>query len=157
MNEIVATHSIPASQVNRFRDRIEKLIQCCHTRTAYIAGRVAMNPAEVRSLMHFRDERYLTVKGLASKLDVAKSRVTKIIQGLVDKGYLESTPDPRDARIKLLSLTPAGRIKSEEIQDLVMSIHERILLELPSAELTTVLGSLDTLWTSMEMVKKQME
>lgn len=156
MNEITATQPIPPSQVERFRDRIEKLIQCCHTRTAYIAGRVAMNPAEVRSLMYFQDERYLTVKGLASKLDVAKSRVTKIVQGLHGKGYVESTPDPRDARIKLLSLTPAGRIKSEEIQDLVISIHERILLELPSTELTKVLGSLDTLWASMEIVKKQL-
>ncbi len=37
----------------------------------------------------FRGERYLTVKTLANRMEAAKSRITKIIKGLMAKGLVE--------------------------------------------------------------------
>ncbi len=50
---------------------------------------------------------------MAQKLEVAKSRVTKIMEGLIHKKLVQCIDDPEDARVKLIRLTPAG---AEEIQ-----------------------------------------
>ena len=61
-------------------------------------------------------ERYLTVKTISQKLDVAKSRVTKIIEGLMRRKLVERIEDPRDGRVKLITLTSEGHKKSKEIK-----------------------------------------
>jgi hypothetical protein len=38
--------------------------------------------------------------------------------------------DPRDARVKLLALTPEGLRKSEEIGDFISELHQEMLMEI---------------------------
>ena len=47
--------------------------------------------AELKCLMLFDMERYWTVKGIAQKMEVAKSLVTKIMDGLIKKTLIQST------------------------------------------------------------------
>lgn len=143
-------------QTNRLQDLTDEIYQCCQAKTAYLARKCDMHPAEVRCLMLFRGERYLTVKGLAQKLEVAKSRVTKLINGLMEKKLIESMEDPRDGRIKLLSLTQAGRARSEEIASYTAELHRQILMELGPEQRKGVLASLELFRSSMEGVKKQL-
>jgi DNA-binding MarR family transcriptional regulator len=96
------------------------------------------------------------VKGIAQKLDVAKSRVTKIVSGLLEKGLVTRIDDPSDGRVKLISLTREGRAKSEEIASLSSRMHEMILLEMEPEERKMVLTALERLRTSMEAVKERM-
>ena len=55
---------------------------------------------------------------MAQKLEVAKSRVTKIMEGLIHKKLVQCIDDPEDARVKLIRLTPAGQNKFNEIDQL---------------------------------------
>ena len=105
--------------------------------------------------MQFNGERYLTVKGISLKLDVAKSRVTKIINGLIEKGMVEQINDPKDARVKLISLTPAGQTKSEEIDVFIKGIHQELLLQMGHDERKNTLSYLELLRSAMESVKEQ--
>jgi DNA-binding MarR family transcriptional regulator len=143
-------------QVHRFRDLMEEIVQCCQMRTAYLSDKFDLPQAELRCLLLFQDEKYLTVKGIAKKLDVAKSRVTKIIEGLLQKNLVESISDPQDARIKLISLTASGKAKCEEIGLLIMDLHRRLLLELGLNDRKAALASLELLRTSMETIKKEL-
>ncbi|NIN01809.1 MAG: MarR family transcriptional regulator, partial [candidate division Zixibacteria bacterium] len=90
--------------------------------------------AELKCLMLFEGERYLTVKGIAQKLEVAKSRVTKIVNGLIGKGLVAQIDDPEDGRIRLISLTSAGQKKSDEIDAFQKEIHRKILLQMDGDE-----------------------
>jgi len=135
---------------------MEETLQCCQTRMLYLSRKFDIPQSELRCLMLFRGERYLTVKGISQKLDVAKSRVTKIMDGLIQKKLVERIDDPRDARIKLISLTPAGHRKCEEISSYTANLHQKILLELGAEERKTVLSSLELLRSSMEAIKKQL-
>lgn len=143
-------------QIRRFQDLMEETVQCCQARTLFLSSKFDLPQAELRCLMLFRGERYLTVKGIAQKLDVAKSRVTKIMEGLLQKKLVESIDDPKDARIRLLSLTQAGEKKSEEISGFISSLHRQILLELDTEQRKTILSSLEILRSSMESVKKRL-
>jgi DNA-binding MarR family transcriptional regulator len=141
-------------QTLRLQNLINEIIQCCEDKRLYESQRFAVPFAELKCLMLFEGERYLTVKGIAQKLDVAKSRVTKLIDGLIQKGLVERIHDPRDGRIKLISLTPEGQRKSEEIAAFRREIHSKILLQLSAEERTNTLSSLELLRSAMEAVKE---
>jgi DNA-binding MarR family transcriptional regulator len=158
MNDL--THNTPDElllyQTRRIQELMEETLQCCEMRMAFLSKKFSLPQAEFRCLLLFRGEHYLTVKGIAQKLEVAKSRVTKILAGLVEKKLVHSLDDPQDGRVKLLGLTSAGQKKCAELGQVITTIHERILLELEPEQRKAVLSSLDLLRTSMEAVKKQL-
>ena len=158
MNEVhqPETDKLLRYQVQRIKDLVEETSQCCQIQTSYLSNRFSIPHAELRCLLLFRGERYLTVTGIAQKLDVAKSRVTKIINGLSGKKLVQSVDDPRDARIKLIGLTPAGLKKSEEIGSFIRELHQRLLLEIDPEQRKTVISALELLRSSMEAVKRQL-
>lgn len=143
-------------QTLRLQDLINEIVQCCEDKRLYESQRFGVPYAELKCLMLFEGERYLTVKGIAQKLDVAKSRVTKLIDGLIQKGLVERIDDPRDGRIKLISLTPAGQRKSDQIADFRREIHSKILLQLSAEERANTLSSLESLRSAMEAVKEEL-
>jgi DNA-binding MarR family transcriptional regulator len=143
-------------QASRVQDLMKETIQCCQLQTAYLSKRYRIPQAELRCLLLFQGERYQTVTGIAQKLDVAKSRVTKIVGGLTQKNLVQSVDDPRDARIKLIALTPTGHKKSEEIDVFITELHQKLLLEIDPEQRKTVISSLELLRSGMEAVKRQL-
>ena len=143
-------------QTMRLRDIIAEIVQCCDDRKLYESRKFGLPYSELKCLMLFLGERYLTVKGIAEKLDVAKSRVTTILDRLIEKRFVERIVDPKDARVKLISLTPKGKKKAEQLKDHQRKIHGRLLLEMNNEERKNVLSHLELLRTAMEAVKEQM-
>jgi DNA-binding MarR family transcriptional regulator len=143
-------------QSQKLEDLISEIVQCCKERTSFLSKKFDIPEAELRCLMLFGEERYLTAKGISQKLDVAKSRVTKIINGLVQKRLVESIDDPKDGRIKLIGLTTKGQKKSREISNVTKDLHQRLLLELELEQRKMVISCLEILRASMEAVKKEM-
>jgi DNA-binding MarR family transcriptional regulator len=142
-------------QISRLQDLINEIVHCCEDKRLYESQRFEVPYGELRCLMLFEGERYLTVKGIAQRLEVAKSRVTKLINGLAEKGLVETIEDPRDARIKLINLTPAGQAKSEEVADFHREIHAKILSNIEAEERLNTLSYLELLRSAMEAAKAE--
>jgi DNA-binding MarR family transcriptional regulator len=106
--------------------------------------------------MLFGEERYLTAKGIALKMNVVKSRVSKIVDGLLKKKLIQRIKDPEDSRVSLLSLTPAGNEKLNEINDFLQDVHYQVLRQITPDQRKAVLTNLDILKASMEAVKEMM-
>ena len=157
MNEHKAesTDLLISYQTRRLQDLIEEILRCCKGQASYLSSKFDIPEAELRCLMLFGGARYLTAKGISQRLDVAKSRVTKIINGLIQKEMIESIDDPKDARIKLLILTREGQRKSQELVTIITDLHRKLLLELDPEKRKMVLSCLEALWSGMEVVKKQ--
>ena len=143
-------------QSQRLKDLVGEIVQCCEDRKFYESFKYSLPYAELRCLLLFDGQRYLTVKDISQRLDVAKSRVTKLIDGLIGRGLVERIDDPKDARIRLISLTPEGLRKSEEIDAFQREIHQKILRHLGEEERKTVLSNLDLLRSGMEAVKAEL-
>ena len=143
-------------QTLRLQVLVGEMLKCCEDRKIFESQKLGLAHAEVKCLMLFNGERYLTVKGMAQKLDVAKSRITKITDGLIEKGLAKRIDDPNDARVKLISLTPAGEKKSDEITAFHRGIHRQILLQMSTDERKQVLSHMELLRSSMEAVKEQL-
>lgn len=143
-------------QAQRLQELIAEMLQCCEDRKFFETAKFGLPYAELKCLLLFGAERYLTVKGIAQGLDVAKSRVTKIVKGLVTKGLVKQIDDPHDARIKLISVTPAGQEKSREIAAFQRGLHRQILLHLSADERKGIFSYLELLRSAMEAVKEQL-
>ena len=149
-------NEIPAYQLDQFKALVAKLFQCCQERMQYQYDRFQLPDAELRCLVLFSDVRYLTATDIALKMNVVKSRVSKIVDGLLKKRFIQRIKDPEDSRISLLSLTPQGQKKINEINMFLQDVHYQMLLQLTPEERKTVLANLNVLRSSMEAVKELM-
>jgi len=143
-------------QLGKFQKLIAKLFQCCQERMQYQCDRFQLPDAEFRCLVLFGDERYLTAKSIAHKMNVVKSRVSKIIDGLIKKNLIQGIADPEDSRVKLLSLTAAGQKKLNDIKQFMENVHVQVLSQMAPDQRKAMLTNLDILKASMEAVKEMM-
>lgn len=143
-------------QILSLKDLIQEIVRCCEDRKLYESQKFGLPYAELNLLMQFNGERYLTAKGISKKLEVAKSRVTKIVNGLIEKGMVTQVNDPVDARIKLISLTASGEKKAGEINVFIKKLHRQILLQLIPEERKNLISYLQILRSAMETVKAQL-
>ncbi len=158
MNELNEKYesNITEFQLREFQNLIVKLFQCCQDRMQYQSNKFQLPDAELRCLMLFGQERYLTPKGIALKMNVVKSRVSKIISGLESRQLIDRIKDPDDSRGFLLKLTLAGKQKLEEIQKFNDIIHREILTQMSSDQRKILLNNLDLLKVCMEAGKELM-
>ena len=162
MNEMAkkkgpASHNdVSEYQLTQFQGLILRLFQCCQERMQYQCDRFELPDAEFRCLMLFGEERYLTAKGIALKMNVVKSRVSKIVDGLIKKGLIQRIKDPEDSRVSLLSLSPTGNEKLNEINNFLQDVHYQVLRQITPDQRKAVLTNLDILKASMEAVKEMM-
>jgi len=147
---------ITAHQLQQFQNLIAKLYQCCQERMQYQSDRFKLPDAELRCLLLFGEERYLTPKGIAYKMNVVKSRISKIIDGLIKKDLIQRIKDPEDSRISLVSLTGKGHDKVKKLKVFLDDIHQKVLQEMPTEQRKILLMNLDLLKSSMESVKELM-
>jgi DNA-binding MarR family transcriptional regulator len=150
------TVDVTEYQLKQFQELILKLFQCCQERMQYQCERFGLPDAELRCLMLFGEERYLTAKGIALKMNVVKSRVSKIIEGLLKKKLVQRIKDPEDSRVSLLSLTSEGHEKINQINEFLKDVHHQALLQIAPDQRKAVLTNLDILKASMEAVKEMM-
>jgi len=87
---------------------------------------------------------------------VVKSRVSKIIDGLLKKGLIQRIKDPEDSRVHLLSLTPQGQKKMNEINEFLDEVYGEVLSRMATDQRHAMLTNLDILKASMEAVKEMM-
>jgi DNA-binding MarR family transcriptional regulator len=148
--------NVSDQQISQFQKLITKLFQCCHDRMKYQCERFELPDAELRCLTLFGEERYHTPKGLALKMNIVKSRISKIISGLVKKGLIQKIADPEDSRGTLLSLTPRGQKKLDEINAFLSEMHLEMLQQMAPEQRKMMIANLEILKASMESVKELM-
>lgn len=87
-------------------NRIDRQLQQQH--------RITFSATEILCRLH--DEEPQSVRALAAQLvSVSATRASRLVQELVDAGYLQRGADQGDGRRSLISFTPAGRSYSLEV------------------------------------------
>jgi len=143
-------------QLNEFQSLINILFQCCQDRLQFQSKKFELPDAELRCLMLFKNERYLTSKNISLTMNVGKSRMTKIIAGLLDKELIKRIKDPEDSRVSLISLTSDGKEKLSEIKIFQDELHQVVLSQVNDDERKKLLTTLDLLKACMETGKEFM-
>ncbi len=146
--------TISDRQIDQFQNLIFKLYQCCQDRIQRQSEQFDLPDAELRCLRLFGHERYLTPKGIAHRMGVVKSRITRLIEGLAKKGYIQRFKDPEDSRITLLRLTPQGQAQLDRINGHLKTTNRKVLSRMSEEQREALLVHLEVLRSSMAAVEQ---
>lgn len=153
MEHSAETSDLFDRQAKRLQDIVEQLFTCCQTRIALQSERFGLPPAALRALLVLGEKRCMAPGELGRRLGVTKSRVTAVTTGLSHHNLIEKHPDPNDARVTLLSLTPSGRQAYDEVCVFMKGLFRTMLDRVDPHEREALLGSLDVLRRCMESTR----
>ena len=93
----------------------------------HCTSEVALTNTQEHILMLLSEES-LTNSELARRLNVSQAAVTKAIKSLIKEGMLETSKDPKDARVIFYQLTDLARPIAEEHHhhEHTLSIYEQV-------------------------------
>ncbi|MFE5594924.1 MarR family winged helix-turn-helix transcriptional regulator [Streptomyces sp. NPDC056549] len=97
------------------------------------------------ALSHLDETPLRTQAALAEAIHADKTRIIAVLDGLESRELLTRRPDPKDRRVRLLSLTPEGRRLRDTVQAAVQDGEERLLEHVPAADREAFLRTLSVL------------
>lgn len=82
-----------------------------------------MRASHFRVLGHV-PEGGITITELAERLGMTKQGCGQLVAGMVDLGLLRTTQDPDDGRVRVVTLTAAGRRMNERFERRVAQVEQ---------------------------------
>lgn len=143
-------------EAKKLENLINEIRACCEERAMVESRRFGIPSAEIELLKLLGQDKYATVTGLSSRLGVAKSRITKLISGLMKKGYVIKTEDPQDGRVKLFTLSTEGKVVLKHIVEYETETFKKLVSFLALEEKGMIIKALDSLRMAMERLKKDL-
>jgi DNA-binding MarR family transcriptional regulator len=96
-------------------------------------------------LTALRDRPMRTQAALAAGIGADKTRLIPVLDDLQRREFLTREADPADRRVRLLSLTPAGRRRQRSVQADIRAAEEALLAGLAKDDRAGFLTALQTL------------
>jgi DNA-binding MarR family transcriptional regulator len=96
-------------------------------------------------LSALRDAPTRTQVALAAAIGADKTRLIPVLDDLQRRGLIAREPDPADRRVRLLSLTPAGREVQRVVRADIRAAEEALMADLPAADRAGLLAGLRAL------------
>ncbi|RDY27214.1 MarR family transcriptional regulator [Romboutsia weinsteinii] len=104
-----------------------------------------LNHSHMQILVVLKDYGKSSISDVAKKLFISTPNMTKLLNKLIDDGYVERLPDQKDRRIINIDLTTKGKEHLDNaFEDLVRTFKER-LSSIPDNQLDKLNNSLENL------------
>ena len=147
----------------RLNDQAEKLAQitrqlsqCCISKEGEIFNQFRISVSEGQVLLAVT-EGCSSPSGLAEQLGVGRSRITPLVQNLVNKGLLQRSESREDRRAHDLRLTREGKDVANQAMKYRLSFHTRLLEKFSESERTRLLDTLEELFGKMTETRKTLK
>ncbi len=116
---------------------------------------VPLTPSQAHALQVLGQAERLTQSQLAEVLRLEKSTVSRLVQSLVERGWIEREVNHNNRREVLLTLTETGHSSLEEVQAHAAAKYHTIWNRIPQVRRAQVLDALATLNTILQEEKEQ--
>lgn len=136
---------------------LKEISECCQEREAILAQELGCSPAEIRCLITMKLTNCKNTAELSEKMGVAKSRVTRILDGLVAKKLVKRKEDKNDRRLCLISFTAKGRDAAAELISTILDLHEEVFKDLPVDIRDQTINVLTALRSTMNVIKTRLQ
>lgn len=127
-----------------------KLLASCHEKEERLARQYRLTQAEFRCLRHLHADENINNKEIAERMNLSASRLTRIIDGLVTKGYVMREIEPNDRRNMRVSLSDKGREFVNMLDEAYMNIHAEILQDIESVQHRPLINAMSHLLVALE-------
>jgi DNA-binding MarR family transcriptional regulator len=133
------------SQADRLRELLRRVELAGQYQRAARARQTGEHQVELAALEHLATLGGLTPGELAHRLGLTSGGVTALCGRLIEAGYVERTAHPRDRRMRILTLTPAGEAHLARHLDPVVTPADRLLTWLTDDDAALLARFLDSL------------
>jgi DNA-binding MarR family transcriptional regulator len=91
----------------------------------------------------------ITQQDLGTRLGLEKSTVSRLVDAMAGKGWVERVPDPANRRFRNVRLTPAGHEAAAQVAAAIRQRHDRILGSLTPEERDALVVAINALSRAM--------
>lgn len=132
-----------------FTDELLSIVRQFGTveRDAVCCGDVTVKQCMALQILH---DEPLAVGALADRMGVTPGATTRLVDGMLGRGWLERRRDPDDRRRVLLELTDEGRHEAEQLRGITEGFVAEVVEELPEGERSTILSALRSVREAFE-------
>ena len=134
----------------RLADLTFNLLANCQEKENRLAIQYGLTQAEFRCLRLFNAEETLNNKHIAERMNLSPSRLTRIIDGLVNKGYMSREIEPHDRRNMRVALSEKGVEIVKRLNDAYLGIHKEILSEIEEEQHSPLISAMTQLLSALE-------
>ena len=109
----------------------------CMSKEESIREGLKLSPSEYRGLLSINPGEIVSCMQMSSTMGLSKSRGSRVIDKLIDNGFLKEAKNDGDQRIFNVKLTPKGLSAIKKINSVMSECESAILKNIPQGELQT--------------------
>ena len=126
------------------------LLANCQEKEVRLATIHNLTQAEFRCLRLFGTDESVNNKKIAERMNLSPSRLTRIIDGLVEKEYIIREIDPEDRRNMRVMLSKRGRQLVNQLNKAYVQIHNEILQDIETSQHEPLITAMQHLLGALE-------
>ena len=126
------------------------LLAGCQEKEAWLAEQHGLFQAEFKCLRLFGSDESLNNTQISKRMNLSPSRLTRIIDGLVKKGYMQRAIDPNDRRNMIVTLSRRGKILTNKLNRAFVEVHEEILQDIDVTQHEPLISAMENLHLAIE-------
>ena len=134
----------------RLADLTFSLLQRCQEKEARLAEEHGLFHAEFRCLRLMGSEGSLNNKDIAERMNLSPSRLTRIVDGLEKKGYMQREINKGDRRNMKISLSRRGKILTNKLNKAFVDLHSEILQDIDVSQHEPLITAMEHLHLAIE-------
>lgn len=135
---------------NRLANLTFTLLATCQQKENLIAEQYGLTQAEFRCLKLFDKKEIINNKTIAKRMGLSASRLTRIIDGLVAKGYTEREINPNDRRNMDVNLSKKGVALVQKLDQAYLNVHKELLETIENSQHKPLIHAMENLLEAME-------
>ncbi|MCU0343555.1 MAG: MarR family transcriptional regulator [Ignavibacterium sp.] len=136
-----------AEHLSNISNRLFTFQQEYNTRLAAERG---LTEAEFRCLRLIGSDKGLSNKNIAERMNLSQSRLTRIIDGLVKKGYITRELNQKDSRCLNLTLSRKAKAFIQKLNERYNKMHLKVLKEINISQQKYFINGMEKLYTESE-------
>lgn len=125
----------------RFFEIVLMIKRTCVDTEETIRGEFRLTQAELNGLLAVGPEECLSGAEFSLRMGISPSRGSRVLAGMVRKGFLKSAPIPDDRRSVTISLTPKGRKMRADLERRMNACGESLLSPLSAGQKMRLTGA----------------
>ena len=126
------------------------LLANCQEKEVHLTELHGLTQAEFRCLRLFGTDESLNNKTIAERMNLSPSRLTRIIDGLVKKEYIQREIDPNDRRNMRVNLSNRGKSLVQQLNKAYVDIHAEILQDIDPSQHESLITAMTHLLEALE-------
>ena len=130
---------------------IFNLLPKCQQKEFWLAENNGIHLAELKCLRLFETNDKLNNKYIANSLNMSQSRSTRIVDGLVKKGYLNREERSEDRRNVEVALLNKGKILTNKLRKDYINLHHKILDGIDTSQHNSLLAAMHDLNSAIQI------